>query len=140
MLFRSVFITDRTSDMVISGGVNIYPAEAEQLLIDHPGVADVACIGVPHHEMGEMLVALVIPADESAPPDPGDLSAWLRERLSHYKCPREYHVVADLLRSTMGKINKRKLRDAWLAGEIPPRAATSLLDVHQRKARHVRNR
>jgi len=129
-----VFITDRFSDMVVAGGVNIYPAEAEQLLIDHPGVVDVACIGVPHHEMGEMLVALVIPADDSAPPAPGELSTWLRERLSHYKCPREYHVVDDLLRSTMGKINKRKLRDAWLTGEIPTHATTSLLDVHQRKA------
>jgi long-chain acyl-CoA synthetase len=113
-----VFITDRFSDMVVSGGVNLYPAEAEQLLIDHPGVADVGCIGVPHPEMGEMLVALVIPTDEAAPPDPGELSAWLRERLSHYKCPREYHVVRDLQRTTMGKINKRRLRDAWLDGEL----------------------
>jgi long-chain acyl-CoA synthetase len=113
-----VFITDRFSDMVVSGGVNLYPAEAEQLLIDHPGVADVGCIGVPHPEMGEMLVALVIPTDEMAPPDPGELSAWLRERLSHYKCPREYHVVRDLQRTTMGKINKRRLRDAWLDGEL----------------------
>ena len=113
-----VFITDRFSDMVVSGGVNIYPAEAEQLLIDHPDVADVACIGIPHPDMGETLVGLVLPIDPTAPPAPADLSAWLRERLSHYKCPREYHVVDDLLRSTMGKINKRKLRDAWLAGDI----------------------
>lgn len=113
-----VFITDRFSDMVVSGGVNIYPAEAEQLLIDHPDVADVACIGVPHMDMGETLVGLVMPTDPAAPPTPADLSAWLRERLSHFKCPREYHVVDDLLRSTMGKINKRKLRDDWLAGDI----------------------
>lgn len=113
-----VYITDRFSDMVVSGGVNIYPAEAEQLLIDHPAVADVACIGVPHPDMGEMLVALVMPADPSSPPDPTELSEWLRARLSHYKCPREYHLVDDLLRTTMGKINKRRLRDAWLAGDI----------------------
>jgi long-chain acyl-CoA synthetase len=113
-----VYITDRFSDMVVSGGVNLYPAEAEQLLIDHPAVADVGCIGVPHPEMGEMLVGLVIATDESSPPDPAELSAWLRERLSHYKCPREYHVVSDLGRTTMGKINKRALRDAWLAGDI----------------------
>jgi acyl-CoA synthetase (AMP-forming)/AMP-acid ligase II len=104
--------------MVVSGGVNIYPAEAEQLLIDHPAVADVACIGVPHPDMGEMLVALVMPTDPSSPPDPTELSEWLRARLSHYKCPREYHLVDDLLRTTMGKINKRRLRDAWLAGDI----------------------
>ena len=113
-----VYITDRFSDMVVSGGANLYPAEAEQLLIDHPDVADVGCVGVPHPDMGEMLIALVMPTDPSSPPDPGELSDWLRERLSHYKCPREYHVVADLLRNTMGKINKRRLRDAWLAGDI----------------------
>lgn len=113
-----VYITDRFNDMVVSGGVNIYPAEAEQLLIDHPKVADVGCIGVPHPEMGEQLVGLVMPTDEADPPDPAELSAWLRERLTHYKCPRQYHVVDDLRRNTMGKINKRALRDAWLAGDI----------------------
>ncbi len=113
-----VYITDRFSDMVVSGGVNIYPAEAEQILIDHPDVADVGCIGVAHPEMGEMLIALVMAEDEQAPPDPAELALWLRERLSHYKCPREYHVVTDLLRTTMGKINKRRLRDAWLDGEL----------------------
>ena len=110
-----VFITDRFSDMVVSGGVNIYPAEAEQLLIDHPDVADVACIGVPHADMGEKLVGLVIATDPSAPPDADALSEWLRERLSHYKCPREMHTVDDLCRNAMGKINKRTLRDTWLA-------------------------
>lgn len=113
-----VFITDRSSDMVVSGGVNIYPAEAEQLLIDHPEIADVGCIGVPHAEMGESLVGLVIAADPSSPPDPAELATWLRERLSPYKCPRAFHVVDGLGRNTMGKINKRKLRDSWLAGEL----------------------
>ncbi len=113
-----VFITDRSSDMVVSGGVNIYPAEAEQLLIDADGVADVACIGAPHPEMGESLIALVVPDDADSPPDPVALLVWLRDRLSHYKCPREIHLVDDLLRNTMGKINKRRLRDAWLAGEL----------------------
>ena len=129
-----VYITDRFSDMVVSGGANLYPAEAEQLLIDHPGIADVGCVGVPHPDMGEMLIALVVPRNAANPPAAAELSVWLRERLSHYKCPREYHLVDDLLRNTMGKINKRKLRDAWLAGEIPSVPATSLLDVHQRKA------
>jgi len=114
-----VFITDRFSDMVVSGGVNLYPAEAEQLLIHHTDVVDVACIGVPDAEMGERLIALVVPLDADSPPDPGVLSGWLRDQLSHYKCPREYHLVTDLSRSTMGKINKRRLRDAWLAGDIP---------------------
>ncbi|WP_040494343.1 AMP-binding protein [Ilumatobacter nonamiensis] len=113
-----VYITDRFNDMVVSGGVNIYPAESELLLIDHPGVADVACVGVPHPDMGEKLVGLVIPTDAAAPPDVDEISTWLRERLSTYKCPREYHLVTDLGRTTMGKVNKRRLRDSWLAGEL----------------------
>lgn len=105
-----VFITDRFSDMVVAGGVNIYPAEAEQVLIRFPGVADVACIGVPHTEMGEELKALVIPADPTSPPDPAELIAFCRDRLSHYKCPRSVEIVDDLGRNSMGKLNKRTLR------------------------------
>jgi len=113
-----VFITDRFSDMVVSGGVNIYPAESEQILIEHPDVADVACIGIPHPDLGEELKALIIPANPEAPLDREDLSNWLRERLTHYKCPRSYELVEGLLRNTMGKINKRKLRDAYLDGKL----------------------
>ncbi len=105
-----VYITDRFSDMVVSGGVNIYPAESEQVIIDHPGVQDVACIGVPNAEMGEELKALVIPRDPASPPDGQDIITWCRDRLSHYKCPRTVDFVADLGRNTMGKINKRKLK------------------------------
>lgn len=108
-----VFITDRFSDMVVSGGVNIYPAEAEQVLIKHPAVLDVACIGVPHREMGEELKALVIPKDDGTRPSPAELIAWCRRQLSHYKCPRTLDYVDDLGRNTMGKINKRKLRAAY---------------------------
>ena len=121
-----VYITDRFSDMVVSGGANIYPAEAEQLLTDHPLVADVACIGVPHPEMGEELRALIVP--EHVAPDDGDdfdadgfaseIAAWLRERLTPMKCPRSYQLVGDLGRTTMGKVNKRRLREAYLAGEL----------------------
>jgi len=105
-----VFITDRFSDMVVSGGVNIYPAEAEQVIVQHPAVLDAACIGVPHAEMGEELKALVILRDDAAATAPADIIAFCRDRLSHYKCPRTVDFVADLGRNTMGKINKRKLR------------------------------
>jgi long-chain acyl-CoA synthetase len=105
-----VYITDRFSDMVVSGGVNIYPAEAEQVLVQHPAVLDVACIGVPHPEMGEELKALVMLRDPASPPDPSEVIGFCRERLSHYKCPRTVEFVDDLGRNTMGKINKRKLR------------------------------
>ena len=110
-----VYITDRFSDMVVSGGVNIYPAEAEQILIDHPAVLDVACIGVPHPEMGEELKALAIPRESDNLPAGEEVIAWCRERLSHYKCPRTFDWVADLGRSAMGKINKRKLRAPYWA-------------------------
>lgn len=105
-----VFITDRFSDMILSGGVNIYPAEAEQIIQEHPQVADVACIGIPHGEMGEQLKALVIPEDEANPPDPDELIAFCRERLSTYKCPRTVDIVETIGRNTMGKVNKKKLR------------------------------
>jgi long-chain acyl-CoA synthetase len=105
-----VYITDRFSDMVVSGGANIYPAEAEQVLIEHPAVADVACIGVPHNEMGEELKALIVPEDPANPPDAAELIHWCRARLSHYKCPRSVDIVESVGRNTMGKVNKRALR------------------------------
>jgi long-chain acyl-CoA synthetase len=111
-----VYVTDRLSDMVVSGGVNLYPAEAEQILIEHPGLADVACIGVPHAVMGEEMKALVIAVDPASAPTPEEVLAWLRERLSHYKCPRSLDYVDDLGRSPMGKINKRRLRAPYWAG------------------------
>jgi len=105
-----VFITDRVSDMIVSGGVNIYPAEAEQTLIQHPEIADVAVIGVPHETMGEAVKALIMPRDPAHPPAPETLDAFTRERLAGFKCPRSYDIVADLGRNAMGKINKRTLR------------------------------
>lgn len=104
-----VYITDRFSDMVVSGGVNLYPAEAENVLIEHPAVADVACIGVPHAEMGEELRALVVP-EEGTTATAEEILAFCRERLSTYKCPRSLDFVADLGRTTMGKVDKRALR------------------------------
>ncbi|KPM51941.1 acyl--CoA ligase [Frankia sp. R43] len=105
-----VYITDRSSDMVVSGGVNLYPAESEQVLVTHPGVADVAVIGVPNAEMGEELKALIVPADVGDPPCAEELDAFCRERLAGYKRPRSYEFVADIGRTAMGKVNKRKLR------------------------------
>lgn len=111
-----VFITDRFSDMVVSGGVNLYPAEAEQVLVGHPGVDDVAVIGVPHPEMGEQLKALVVPVDPADPPSEDELLAFCRAGLSSLKCPRSVDVVVTLDRTTMGKINKRKLRAPYWDG------------------------
>jgi long-chain acyl-CoA synthetase len=105
-----VFITDRVSDMIVSGGVNIYPAEAEHVLIQHPDVADVAVIGVPNEAMGEAVKALVMPRDPAHPPSTEALDAFARERLAGFKCPRSYDIVTDLGRNAMGKVNKRELR------------------------------
>ena len=104
-----VYITDRFSDMILSGGVNIYPAEAEQVLIEHSDILDVACIGIPHAEMGEQLHALVILTPEASS-NSSSLISYCRDRLSHFKCPRSMEFVTDIGRNTMGKINKRKLK------------------------------
>lgn len=105
-----VFITDRVSDMIVSGGVNIYPAETEQVLLQHPDVADVAVIGAPNKEMGEEVKALVIPADPANPPTADTLNQFCRRHLAGYKCPRSYEFVADIGRNVMGKVNKRELK------------------------------
>jgi acyl-CoA synthetase (AMP-forming)/AMP-acid ligase II len=108
-----LFITDRVSDMIVSGGVNIYPAESEQVLIRHPKVADIAVVGAPNVEMGEEARALVIPVDPADPPTAEELNAFCRETLAGYKCPRGYDMVDDIGRTVMGKVNKRALRQRF---------------------------
>jgi acyl-CoA synthetase (AMP-forming)/AMP-acid ligase II len=113
-----LFLTGRFADMVNSGGVKIYPVEAEQVMMELPGVADVACIGVPHLELGEVLHALVVPADQANPPAPEELIAQTQERLSKFKCPRAVEFVADIGRMPTGKLNKNELRKRYEAGEV----------------------
>ena len=108
-----VFITDRVSDMIVSGGVNIYPAETEQALLQHPEVADVAVIGAPNPEMGEEVKALVVLRDPGRQPSREDLDRFCRDRLAGFKCPRSYEFLADIGRNAMGKVNKRELRRAY---------------------------
>jgi len=84
----NVAITDRLKDMYVSGGFNVYPAEVEAVLRDHPSVGQVAVIGIPDHRMGEVGLALVVPAAGVAPTVGEDeLIAWARERLANYKVP-----------------------------------------------------
>jgi len=106
-----VFITDRFSDMVVSGGVNIYPAEAEQVLTLHPSVADVACVGIDDREMGEQLIALV-QLRPGAVGDADALQAWCRASLAGYKCPKQIRFIPEVPRNPMGKIDKKSLRAA----------------------------
>ncbi len=106
-----ITLVDRKKDMIISGGENVYPIEVEQVLFRHPGVLDAAVIGGPDEKWGERVVALVV-ADPAAGQEPGadELIAWCRERLAHFKCPREVHVLAELPRNATGKLLKTELR------------------------------
>jgi long-chain acyl-CoA synthetase len=104
-----VYLTDRDSDKIVSGGVNIYPAESERVLAEHPGVADVAVIGVDHPEMGEEALALVVPTAGAAPTE-AELVAFCRDRLSAVKTPRTVRFVDAIERTAMGKLNRRELR------------------------------
>lgn len=110
-----LYLTDRKSFMIISGGVNIYPAEIENVLVTHPEVADVAVIGAPHEEMGEEVVAVVQPRDPAAAGEAlaAELSAFARARLSHVKAPRRIDFMAELPRHPTGKLYKRLIRDAY---------------------------
>jgi long-chain acyl-CoA synthetase len=107
-----LFLCDRRVDMVISGGVNIYPAEVEAALLEHPGVSDCAVFGIPDPEFGEALVAHV-EADDGVKPD--ELKAFLRGRIAGYKVPRHVVISDALPREETGKIMKRRLRDNFLA-------------------------
>jgi len=109
-----IFITDRAADMVVSGGVNLYPAESEAVLRQHPAVAEVAVIGVPDPDFGESLRALVVAADE---PPADELDRFCRERLAAYKCPKSYEFVPELPRNAMGKLDKRAMRRPYWASE-----------------------
>jgi long-chain acyl-CoA synthetase len=107
-----LFICDRSSDMVISGGVNIYPAEIESVLHGMPGVHDCAVFGVPSEEFGEALAAAIQP-DPGAALEPEQVQAWLRARIADYKVPRTVDIRPDLPREDSGKIFKRKLREPY---------------------------
>jgi long-chain acyl-CoA synthetase len=110
-----LFLTDRQSNMIISGGVNIYPQETENILIAHPKVHDVAVLGVPNEEMGEEVKAVVVPAAGCAPGDAleAELIAHCRALMAHYKCPRTIDFVDELPRTETGKMAKRRLKERY---------------------------
>jgi long-chain acyl-CoA synthetase len=112
-----LFLCDRAKDMIISGGVNIYPAEIEGVLSSHPKIGDVAVIGVPDDEWGEQVKALVELVDgvEQTPEVAEEIMAFCRERLAGFKCPRTVDFRDDLPRTDAGKIYKRLLRDEYWA-------------------------
>ena len=113
-----LFLTDRKTFMIISGGVNIYPQEVENLLVTHERVADVAVFGVPNEEFGEEVKAVVQPISMNlaGPELAEELIAFCRENLAHLKCPRSVDFEAELPRHPTGKLYKRLLRDRYWEG------------------------
>ena len=116
-----LYLTDRRADLILVGGVNVYPQEAENLLITHPAVADAAVFGVPQPEWGEEVKAVVQPVDlEGAGEDlAADLLAYLHNSLASIKCPRTIDFRADLPREPNGKLLKRLLRDEYAGATTP---------------------
>jgi long-chain acyl-CoA synthetase len=110
-----LYLTDRKSFMIITGGVNVYPQEIENHLVGHPKVQDVAVIGGPHEEMGEEVIAVIQPLDMADAGDAlrDDLIAYAREKLSGVKIPRKIDFLAELPRHDTGKLYKRFLRDQY---------------------------
>jgi acyl-CoA synthetase (AMP-forming)/AMP-acid ligase II len=104
-----VYILDRSKDMIISGGANVYPREVEEVLIEHPAVSEVCVIGVPHEIWGEAVKAIVVPV-------PGVtvtgevLSRFVGERLASYKKPRSVDFVSEIPKNAYGKVLRRELR------------------------------
>jgi acyl-CoA synthetase (AMP-forming)/AMP-acid ligase II len=110
-----LYISDRIKDMIISGGENIYPAELERVLVEHPDVAEVAVIGVPDDKWGEVGKAIVVTRD-GADLDEEGLLAYCRQHLASFKCPKSVAVVTELPRNATGKVLKRALREPYWAG------------------------
>lgn len=117
-----LFLRDRKIDMIIAGGVNIYPAEIESALLTHPAVADAAAFGIPHADRGEEVKAVVEPAEGYEPGDAlaAEILAHCEERLAGYKRPRSVEFIAAMPRDPNGKLYKRRLREPYWEGHPRP--------------------
>jgi acyl-CoA synthetase (AMP-forming)/AMP-acid ligase II len=121
-----IYVVDRKKDMIISGGENIYSAEVENAFASHPGVAEVAVIGVPDERWGETPLAVVVPADPAAPPAEADLIAHCRDLIASYKKPSAVAFVDALPRNASGKVVKPVLRAQHVPPDPAPTSATSV--------------
>jgi long-chain acyl-CoA synthetase len=110
-----LYVVDRTKDMIISGGENVYSTEVENALAEHPGVVQAAVIGIPDAKWGEAVHAVVVPRPGSDL-DAAALIAWCRERIADYKCPRSVDFAAELSLSSVNKVDKAALRKPFWAG------------------------
>jgi len=107
-----VYVQDRIKDMIVSGGENVYPREVENVLFEHPAIADAAVIGVPDEKWGEAVTAVLVLRD-GASLEPEELIDFCRGKLGAYKIPRQIRYVGELPRNASGKVLKKDLRDAW---------------------------
>jgi O-succinylbenzoic acid--CoA ligase len=117
-------VLGRRDDLVITGGVSVYPAEVEAVLVDHPAVAEVAVAGLPDPQWGQRLVAYVVPVDPRRPPSLETLRAYARERLATAKAPRELILKDELPRTPSGKVLRRRLAGLASPDAASPPAAT----------------
>lgn len=108
-----VSIVGRSKDLIITGGYNVYPKEVEGAIDELPAVAESAVVGVPHPDFGEAVTAIVVPRSGAAAPTEAEVIAWLRKRLANFKVPKRVHVVSELPRNAMGKVQKNVLRDRY---------------------------
>jgi bile acid-coenzyme A ligase len=104
-----VYLADRRTDLIITGGANVYPAEVEHALIEHPAVSDAAVVGIPDEDWGKRVHAIVQPHDQVCPPSEDELTAHCRTRLAPYKCPKTYEFVDRLLHDEAGKMRRSQL-------------------------------
>jgi bile acid-coenzyme A ligase len=114
-----VYIADRRQDMIVTGGANVYPAEVEAVISEHPAVLDVVVIGLPDPEWGHRVTAVVEPADPACPPTPEDLRSHCKDRLAAYKVPKSFEVVEKIPRTAAGKVSRSRLTEEF-AGSAPP--------------------
>lgn len=114
-----LFLGGRNSDMIIRGGENIAPAEIEDVLLEHPTVADVAVIGIPSLEWGEEIIAIIVVEEDEITPTPEELKTFCRSKLASFKCPLDFNFVSELPRTSTGKILKRTLRDKFISKYLP---------------------
>jgi fatty-acyl-CoA synthase len=117
-------VTGRVKEMIIRGGLNLYPREIEDLLFDHPAIAEAAIVGIPDEKWGEQVGAVIRLREGFAQPDPAELRAWCRERISAHKTPTHWFFTESYPMTPSGKIQKFVLREQIEAGDL--RAASSV--------------
>ncbi len=110
-----VYLLDRKNDMIVTGGMNVYSTEVENVIQQYPGVREVAVIGIPHHDWGEIVIALVIPNPENPPSEEG-IMQFCKQNLAKYKQPKAIKFITDLPLTTYGKVDKKTLRKPYWQG------------------------